>query len=184
MKIYTKRGDKGKTSLLSGRRLYKDDIRIETYGTVDELNSFVGVLNTSFTHKEQNDLLSEIQRRLFTMGSNLASDPDQEVMTPDLVEEDITMLEESIDKMDKELPALTHFVLPGGNQASSFAHVCRTICRRAERRVISLDQESEVEPIIVKYLNRLSDYFFQLSRYLAHIQGSEEVSWIPRINSK
>ncbi|MCZ2099949.1 MAG: cob(I)yrinic acid a,c-diamide adenosyltransferase [Chitinophagales bacterium] len=180
MKIYTKTGDKGTTGLFGGKRLPKDDLRIEAYGTVDELNAFVGTLNTAFEHEIQNDILSEIQRRLFTIGSNLASDPDKEMITPDLTAEDITELEYAMDNMEEELLPLRNFVLPGGHHAAALAHVCRTVCRRAERRVISLDRVSTVDPIIVQYLNRLSDYFFMLSRYIVHIHGAEEVAWIPR----
>ncbi len=180
MKIYTKTGDKGMTGLFGGKRLPKDDLRIETYGTVDELNAFVGVLNTAFDHEIQNNLLAEIQKRLFTIGSNLASDPDKNMITPDIFPEDITELEHAMDNMETDLPPLKNFVLPGGHHAAALAHVCRTVCRRAERSVISLDRESAIDPLIIQYLNRLSDYFFMLSRYIVYIHGAEEVAWIPR----
>lgn len=180
MKIYTKTGDKGMTGLFGGKRLPKDDLRIEAYGTVDELNAFVGTLNTSFIDEIQNNLLNEIQKRLFTIGSNLASDPDKEMITPDVKVDDISDLEYAMDNMEEELPPLKNFVLPGGHHAAALAHVCRTICRRAERRVISLDRESTVDPLIIQYLNRLSDYFFMLSRYIVHVNGAEEIAWIPR----
>jgi cob(I)alamin adenosyltransferase len=180
MKIYTKTGDKGMTGLFGGKRLPKDDLRIEAYGTVDELNAFVGTLNTAFVDEIQNNILSEIQRRLFTIGSNLASDPDKEMITPDIKPDDIADLEYAMDNMEEDLPPLRNFVLPGGHHAAALAHVCRTVCRRAERRVITLDREAAVEPLIIQYLNRLSDYFFMLSRYIVHIHGAEEVAWIPR----
>lgn len=180
MKIYTKTGDKGMTGLFGGKRLPKDDLRIEAYGTVDELNAFLGTLNTSFSDEIQNNLLNEIQKRLFTIGSNLASDPDKEMITPDVKMDDISDLEYAMDNMEEELPPLKNFVLPGGHHAAALAHVCRTICRRAERRVISLNRESTVEPLIIQYLNRLSDYFFMLSRYIVHVNGAEEIAWIPR----
>lgn len=180
MKIYTKTGDKGMTGLFGGKRLPKDDLRIEAYGTVDELNAFVGTLNTAFVDEIQNNILSEIQRRLFTIGSNLASDPDKEMITPDIKPDDITDLENAMDNMEEDLPPLRNFVLPGGHHAAALAHVCRTVCRRAERLVITLDRETAVEPLIIQYLNRLSDYFFMLSRYIVHMHGAEEVAWIPR----
>ncbi len=180
MKIYTKTGDKGTTALFGGKRLPKDDVRIEAYGTVDELNAHIGVLNTAFNDDIQNNLLTEIQNRLFTIGSNLASDPDKDMITPDITVDDIVSLENAMDSMEKSLPLLRNFVLPGGHQASAFAHVCRTVCRRAERRVITLDRLTAVEPLIIQYLNRLSDYFFMLSRYIVHINNAEEIAWIPR----
>ena len=180
MKIYTKTGDKGTTALFGGKRLPKDDVRIEAYGTVDELNAFTGVLNTTFDDEIQNSLLTEIQSRLFTIGSNLASDPDKDMITPDIKVEDITTLESAMDNMEKVLPPLRNFVLPGGHNAAALAHVCRTVCRRAERRVITLDRLISVEPLIIQYLNRLSDYFFMLSRYIVHINNSGEIAWIPR----
>ena len=181
MKIYTKGGDKGQTSLYGGRRISKDDIRIESYGTIDELNSHVGhLLSIISADFDQKDLLIEIQNRLFTIGSNLASDPQKDLPVPDLNEEDILKLENAMDNMDASLAPLRAFVLPGGSVANSVAHVCRTVTRRAERRMISLASVEEVNPILVKYVNRLSDYFFVVSRYLAHKLNHEETPWVPR----
>jgi cob(I)alamin adenosyltransferase len=180
MKIYTKTGDQGQTALYGGKRLDKDDVRIEAYGTVDELNAFIGLLNAGFVEATQNYLLSEVQKRLFTIGSNLASDPDKKMITPDIKDEDITTLENAMDAMDQLLDPLKNFILPGGDVSVAHAHVCRTVCRRAERRIITLSKMSHVEPKILIYLNRLSDYFFILSRYIAHSKHLEEIPWIPR----
>ena len=180
MKIYTKTGDTGSTSLFGGRRISKDDLRIEAYGTIDELNSFIGLLNASFSEATQNYFLSEVQRRLFTIGSNLASDPEKRVIAPDIHDDDITTLENAMDTMDQFLEPLKNFILPGGDVAVAHAHMCRTVCRRAERRVITLDRLSKVDPIILVYLNRLSDYFFVLARYIAHSREVTEIIWVPR----
>lgn len=180
MRIYTKTGDEGMTGLFGGKRIPKDDLRIEAYGTVDELNSFIGLLNASFHEATQNYFLNEVQKRLFTIGSNLASDPEKQMITPDIRDEDIHTLENAMDTMDQLLAPLKNFILPGGDTTVSYAHVCRTICRRAERRVISLDRESTVDPKIIVYLNRLSDYFFVLSRYIGHTKNIEELPWISR----
>lgn len=180
MKIYTKTGDQGTTGLYGGKRIAKDDIRIEAYGTVDELNSFIGLLNASFEEATQNYCLTEVQKRLFTIGSNLASDPDKNLLTPDILDEDIHTLENAMDSMELLLEPLRNFILPGGSQAVGFAHVCRTVCRRAERRVITLDQISPVDPKVIVYLNRLSDYFFILSRFISHTQDIKEIPWVPR----
>lgn len=178
MKIYTKTGDSGTTGLFGGARVRKDDIRIEAYGTVDELNSFVGQL---IDHSTNVDLLNTIQHRLFTIGSTLACDPSKDqLVTPDIKEEDILQLEVAMDNMEASLPPLKNFILPGGHPAVSAAHVCRTVCRRAERRVISLNRESPLDSLIIKYLNRLSDYFFVLGRKLTVDHGAMEVPWIPR----
>ncbi|MBK9735541.1 MAG: cob(I)yrinic acid a,c-diamide adenosyltransferase [Saprospiraceae bacterium] len=180
MKIYTKTGDEGTTSLFGGKRIHKDDIRIEAYGTVDELNSFIGLLLTSVSDEDQIQILIVIQNRLFTIGSNLASDPEKQMITPDISEEDVQLLEKSMDNMDYDLAPLKNFILPGGSLSVSYAHICRTICRRAERRVVTLNRESPVDQYIEIYLNRLSDYFFVLSRWLAHIENVKEIIWISR----
>ncbi len=179
-RIYTKTGDDGTTGLFGGARLPKDHIRIEAYGTVDELNAVIGWLMTSHAHSEVNVFLKNIQSRLFTVGSNLASDPDKEMITPDLLEEDIHQVEKAIDTMQAGLPELKHFILPGGSAAVSAAHVARTVCRRAERRCVTLSQHSNVEPIILLYLNRLSDYFFVLARWFGKQDNVEEIKWMPR----
>ncbi len=177
MKIYTKTGDSGTTSLFGGKRISKDDLRIESYGTIDELNSFIGLLNTSFSDSDQNTLLLNIQNRLFDIGSSLACDPEKPLMTPDIRDEDIAALEYAMDKMDTQLQPLRNFILPGGISSVAYAHVCRTVCRRAERRLVSLSQDSAVDSKIVIYINRLSDYFFILGRYIAHIENIKEVIW-------
>lgn len=180
MKIYTKTGDTGQTSLFGGKRLSKDDMRIEAYGTVDELNSFIGLLNASFIEATQNYMLTEVQKRLFTIGANLASDPEKKLLTPDIKAEDISALENAMDAMDQLLEPLKNFILPGGDVSVAYAHVCRTVCRRAERRIISLSLNSDVEALIITYINRLSDYFFVLARYIAHTKQVNEIPWIPR----
>ncbi|MEZ4949557.1 MAG: cob(I)yrinic acid a,c-diamide adenosyltransferase [Saprospiraceae bacterium] len=158
-KIYTKTGDKGETSLFGGKRLPKYHVRIESYGTVDELNSHIGLVRDSIQDKSTRVLLKEIQDRLFTIGSNLASDPAKNMKIPDLTNADIEMLEKQMDLMEKDLPVLKNFILPGGHPTVSFCHIARCVCRRAERMVVALSEEEQVEPIIMTYLNRLSDYF-------------------------
>ena len=180
IKIYTKTGDDGTTGLFGGARLPKNHIRIEAYGTVDELNSVIGWVMTFISDANTKNLLLSIQSRLFTVESNLASDPAKEMITPDLTEEDIRNIEEAIDAMQINLPVLKHFILPGGSPSVSAAHLARTVCRRAERKCVALALESEVEPKIILYLNRLSDYFFVLARWLGHNEGIEEIKWIPR----
>ncbi len=181
MKIYTKTGDSGETGLFGGRRLPKNHARIEAYGTVDELNSFIGLLHDSLETEHEKGVLREVQDRLFTVGSHLACDPEQMPMLPDLTDGDLLFLENEMDTMDDSLPPLRNFVLPGGHPAVSVAHVCRTVCRRAERRVVELKSLAEpVEDSVVKYLNRLSDYFFVLSRWICQQTGAEEIAWKPR----
>jgi cob(I)alamin adenosyltransferase len=179
-KIYTKTGDDGTTGLFGGARLPKDDIRIEAYGTVDELNSVIGLLMASIPDRQIDQLLQTIQSRLFTVGANLASQPGKDMITPDLLDEDVKLIEVSIDKMQETLPELKHFIMPGGSSSVSAAHLARTVCRRAERRCVTLSRSSDVEPIIILYLNRLSDFFFVLARWLGAREGVEEVKWIPR----
>ena len=181
MKIYTKTGDKGTTALLGGTRVLKSDIRIEAYGTVDELNSYVGLLRDQPVNESRKDLLKVIQDRLFTIGADLATAPGKDqVKKPDLLESDIELLENEMDKMDLELPALTSFVLPGGHQSVSFAHLARCVCRRAERISVALNDEEWVSPLVLRYLNRLSDFFFVLGRKMAQELDAEEVKWEPR----
>jgi len=181
-KIYTKTGDKGMTSLVGGTRISKDHLKIETYGTVDELNSWIGVLRDSPENASRKDILKEIQDRLFTLGADLAAEPEQtKRKIPDLFESDIELLEREMDKMNEEIPPLKAFVLPGGHQSVSFAHVARTVCRRAERHVIRLSREEEVNPMIIQYLNRLSDYLFVVSRKITQELQTEEVAWKPRL---
>ncbi|MFD2248220.1 cob(I)yrinic acid a,c-diamide adenosyltransferase [Pontibacter ruber] len=183
MKIYTKTGDKGTTSLIGGTRVAKSHLRIESYGTVDELNSYIGLVRDQEVNKGRADILKEIQDRLFTIGSVLATDPDKNVKmgTPDLHEEDVVLLEQEIDKYTTEVPPLRAFVLPGGNQSVSFCHVARCVCRRAERLVIRLQEESPVDDLVIIYLNRLSDYLFALCRKMTYELQAEEVVWKPRV---
>ncbi|MDR3714930.1 MAG: cob(I)yrinic acid a,c-diamide adenosyltransferase [Puia sp.] len=198
-KIYTRTGDKGKTSLIGGTKVPKSHIRIESYGTIDELNSFIGLLSdqvaalpiktlpdshfgNSLT-MTVSDLLKEIQDRLFTIGASLACDPgkDARMKIPDLKEEDIGLLERMIDFMSEELPPMKSFILPGGHVALSTAHIARCVCRRAERLCVGM-QESDlyIEPLVIKYLNRLSDYLFVLARWLGFLMHIPEIPWKPR----
>lgn len=182
MKIYTKTGDKGLTSLIGGTRVPKSSLRIECYGTVDELNSYIGLVRDQEVNAARRPLLKEIQDRLFTIGASLASDPEKSKMKiPDLHAEDITLLEQEMDRMNDTLPELRVFVLPGGHQSVSFTHLARCVCRRAERLVIQLQEDSFVAELVVMYLNRLSDFLFVLSRQMAHELNAEEVKWEPRM---
>jgi cob(I)alamin adenosyltransferase len=183
MKIYTKTGDKGLTSLIGGTRVPKHHLRIECYGTVDELNSYVGMIrDQAGINDQQKNVLKEIQDRLFTIGSSLASDPEKSKMKiPDLYERDIEFLEQEMDTMNETLPDLKHFVLPGGSVAVSFCHITRCVCRRAERLTVHLAEQSVVDQNITIYLNRLSDYLFVLARKICMEQGIPENQWIPRI---
>src|SRR5574338_87389 len=168
MKIYTKTGDAGKTSLIGGTKVLKSDPRIEAYGTVDELNSYIGLVSDFCNDETAKVILKEIQDRLFTIGAELACDPkkDTKVPIPDLHESDVELLEKEMDRMDAELPRMKNFILPGGLPAVSFMHVARCVCRRAERCCVNLmETEGGVNPLIIKYINRLSDYLFMLARY-------------------
>ncbi len=176
MKIYTKTGDKGQTGLFSGKRLSKAHPRVEAYGTVDELNSFVGLLRDHVSDSTIREQLLRQQHHLFALGAALADDrPGQAYQVPENAAPD---LEKSMDEMNEALPKMTHFILPGGAPAIAHAHVCRTVCRRAERRVVELSDAVELDPSIVVYINRLSDWFFVLSRFLALKMDVEEVKWI------
>jgi cob(I)alamin adenosyltransferase len=182
MKIYTKTGDKGQTSLIGGTRVPKHHIRIEAYGTVDELNSYIGLIRDQEIDPAYREVLIEVQDRLFTIGSSLASDPEKSKMKiPDLKEEDIAYLEKEIDKMNDVLPEMRSFVLPGGHTTVSYCHIARCVCRRAERNTIHLSESEFVADLVIKYLNRLSDYLFMLSRKLAHDLGASETPWKPRM---
>src|SRR5688572_11603949 len=184
MKIYTKTGDKGTTSLIGGTKVSKAHLRIEAYGTVDELNSYIGLCKDLLNNNNSNAVLQEVQDRLFTIGAALACDPEKEtkLKIPDLKEEDITLLEKEIDKMNEVLPVMKSFILPGGHTTVSTLHITRTVCRRAERCCVKLQKkEIEVEPLIIKYLNRLSDYLFVLARYTAQQLEAEEIPWKPRL---
>lgn len=178
MKIYTKTGDAGETALFGGRRVPKNDLRVDAYGTVDELNAFIGQLRDGLErgHPLRPELL-DIQSRLFTVGAHLATDPAKRAPIPGILPSDIEILEKAIDQMDGALPPLQNFVLPGGHPLVSATHVCRTVCRRAERLAVALHQVEPLDGAILRYLNRLSDYFFILSRHLAQILGATEVLW-------
>lgn len=181
-RIYTKTGDKGETSLIGGTRVPKHHIRIEAYGTVDELNSYIGLIRDQGIEKRSFDTLIEIQDRLFTIGSLLAADPEKSKMKlPPLSETDVEFLEKEIDEMDKHLPEMKSFVLPGGHTTVSYCHITRCVCRRAERLTIHLATESPVDDLIIKYLNRLSDYLFTLSRKLAQDLNANEIPWVARM---
>lgn len=181
MKIYTRTGDKGTTMLIGGSRVAKHDLRIETYGTVDELNSHIGLVADVADDNETKKLLLEIQDRLFIIGSHLAAEPGKSKMKlPDINAEDLSALEKAIDRMNDSLPEMKFFILPGGHVHVSYCHIARCVCRRAERKVTRLAEQSEVDPLIVTYLNRLSDYLFVLARFTGSRLGIEEKPWKTR----
>ncbi|MGB1039293.1 MAG: cob(I)yrinic acid a,c-diamide adenosyltransferase [Flavobacteriales bacterium] len=178
MKIYTKTGDKGETSLLGGARVPKFHLRIEAYGTVDELNSHLGLIRDQEIDSMTREFIIQIQNNLFVIGSHLAKEPGKDkVKIPSISEEMIIELENKMDEMNEVLPDMKFFVLPGGHQTVSHCHVARCVCRRAERICVHLSQNSEVDPIITKYLNRLSDYLFVLSRKFTQDLNAEEIPW-------
>ncbi len=184
MKIYTKTGDKGMTSLIGGTKVPKSHLRIEAYGTVDELNSYVGLCRDLLTDETNRVTLQEVQDRLFTIGSSLACDPEKEtkMKIPDLEEKDITFLESEIDRMNEQLPVMKNFILPGGHITASHLHIARCICRRAERCCVRMEAEGlDTEAIIIKYLNRLSDHLFVLARFTANQLGAAEIPWKARV---
>lgn len=176
-KIYTKTGDLGETGLLGGRRLSKSHLRIEAYGTVDELNSHLGLVKDYQEDPGTRETLHQIQSQLFSIGSILASDPDKDIPLPEISESHVTALEKAMDHMDKELPELKNFILPGGHPTVSHCHIARCVCRRAERLVVALAAMESVPAIVIKFLNRLSDYLFLLARWTAKELGAEEVIW-------
>lgn len=180
MKVYTKTGDSGTTSLLGGTRVSKAHLRIEVYGTVDELNACIGLLRDQLVNKMRKDFLKEIQDRLFTLGAVLATEPGKDKVKPGLFPGDTEALETALDEMDATLPVLKNFVLPGGHQSVSFAHLARCVCRRAERIAIALHETEPLDEPTLKYLNRLSDYLFVLGRKMAQELNAEEVKWEPR----
>lgn len=191
MKIYTKTGDKGTTALFGGTRVPKHHIRIDSYGTVDELNSHLGLIRDQEINTHYKEVLMAIQDRLFTVGAILATDPEkatlkngkQRLNIPKISEEDIENLEHEMDAMNESLPEMTHFVLPGGHQTVSFCHIARCVCRRAERLASALNDLEPFQPESLKYLNRLSDYLFVLARKLSHDLQANEVKWIPQKES-
>jgi cob(I)alamin adenosyltransferase len=181
MKIYTKKGDTGTTQLIGGTRVPKHSLRIESYGTIDELNAHLGLIRDQEINPLYINQILEIQDRLFTMGSLLAADPETNTMKlPELSENDVIFLENSMDEMDANLPEMKSFVLPGGHSTVSYCHIARCVCRRAERITDNLNEISSVDPIILKYLNRLSDYLFVLSRKLSQELNVNESPWKPR----
>ncbi|MUP44191.1 cob(I)yrinic acid a,c-diamide adenosyltransferase [Gramella sp. BOM4] len=188
MKIYTKTGDKGTTALFGGTRVPKHHIRIESYGTVDELNSHIGLLRDQEVDKPTKEFLIKIQDRLFTIGSILATDPkkakkkdgSERLNIPKISQQDIEDLEKDIDRMNEELPEMTHFVLPGGHQSVSFCHIARCVCRRAERLSSALYDIEAFDDLVLVYLNRLSDWLFVLARMLSKQLQAEEIQWIPK----
>lgn len=180
IKIYTKTGDKGKTSLIGGTKVFKSDLRIETYGTIDELNSHIGLVRDYTVNDHQRNILKSIQDRLFVIGASLACDPEKKtgMHIPDLNENDISSLEKEIDDMNSVLPPMKNFILPGGHIAVSSTHIARCVCRRAERVCVEMQQhELFIEPLIIKYLNRLSDYLFMLARITASDLNVPEIIW-------
>jgi cob(I)alamin adenosyltransferase len=191
MKIYTKTGDKGTTALFGGTRVPKHHIRIDSYGTVDELNSHLGLIRDQDIDVHSKTILQGIQDKLFTVGAVLATDPEKAILKngkerlniPKISEADIELLEKEMDAMNLELPEMTHFVLPGGHQTVSFCHIARCVCRRAERLASALNEIEPFQPETLIYLNRLSDYLFVLARKLSKDLQAEEVQWIPNKNS-
>ena len=186
MKIYTKTGDRGTTSLIGGTKVIKSHFRIEAYGTIDELNSHIGLCRDLIIDVVIKEFLKEVQDRLFTIGSALACDPDKEtsLKIPDLKDSDILVLETEIDRMDNALEPLQAFILPGGHTTVSHIHIARCVCRRSERLIVDLlnTDEQQHDSLIIKYINRLSDYLFVLSRYMAKELEAEEIAWKPRIS--
>ena len=188
MKVYTKTGDTGTTSLFGGTRVAKHYIRIESYGTVDELNSHIGLIRDQNMNVLYKNVLIEIQDRLFTVGAILATPPEKEKLKngqPRLQklginESDVELLEKEIDTMEESLPQMTHFVLPGGHTTVSYCHIARCVCRRAERLAVHLHEIDPTNEMVIKYLNRLSDYLFVLARKLSFDLNADEVKWIPR----
>jgi cob(I)alamin adenosyltransferase len=188
MKIYTKTGDKGTTALFGGTRVPKHHIRIESYGTVDELNSYIGLLRDQKIDARSKELLIHIQDRLFTLGAILATDPEKAILKtgkerlniPKVTEEDITLLETEMDIMNDSLPPMTNFILPGGHTTVSYCHIARCVCRRAERLATLLNEHEPIDKHVLMYLNRLSDYLFVLARKLTYLLEAEEIKWIPK----
>lgn len=183
MKIYTRTGDDGTTGLIGGTRVKKYNLRLEAYGTIDELNSYIGVVRSLQTEAHADEILEKIQNKLFVIGANLATEDMAGLVRRQLPcrDTDIELLEKEIDLMNEVLPELKNFILPGGCQASSFCHVARTICRRAERHIVELAEKTDIDPLLIKYVNRLSDYLFVLSRKVSLDQKTPETLWSPEI---
>jgi cob(I)alamin adenosyltransferase len=182
MKIYTRKGDTGTTGLIGGTRVLKNSIRIEAYGTVDELNSHIGLLRDQEINSQYIMQLLEIQDRLFTIGASLAVDPLKSTMKiPGLNQSDVDFLEKWMDEMDEQLPEMKNFILPGGHTIVSYCHIARCVCRRAERMIIELAQQEVVSELLIAYINRLSDYLFVLGRKISHDFNAPEIPWKPRV---
>jgi cob(I)alamin adenosyltransferase len=178
MKVYTKKGDSGETTLFGGSRVSKDHVRIEAYGTVDELNAYIGLIRGREIDRSLKAMLLQVQNDLFVLGSNLAADPDKNRLSmPVITEKHIAYIEGAIDEMESELPELKHFILPGGDDTISFCHIARCVCRRAERKVVTLGNSSKIPEFSIQYLNRLSDYLFVLSRMIALDFNVDEIYW-------
>lgn len=178
MKIYTKKGDNGTTGLIGGARVPKNNIRVEAYGTVDELNSFMGLLRFAL-RGENRQTVEQIQNVLFVIGSHLASIPGAKMQLPEITDKDVSLLEIEIDRLTSSLPELRSFILPGGSHNGSYAHIARCVCRRAERLAVAISETEPVEELILKYLNRLSDYLFTLARFLDNTEGEGDLEWKP-----
>ena len=191
MKVYTKTGDKGTTALIGGTRVEKHHLRIDCYGTIDELNSYLGLIRDQDINTHYKNILSEIQHNLFTLGASLATDPKKAILKSGkerlniitINENDSLLLEQEIDAMEAELEPMTHFILPGGHQTVSFCHIARCVCRRSERLISALNSIEPVEPFVLSYVNRLSDYLFVLARKLTKDLQAEEIKWIPEKKS-
>ena len=178
MKIYTRKGDSGYTSLIDGEIVYKHNLSVAAYGTIDELNSFLGLLKDYIDDEKIKDVLNNIQLKLFSIGSILASGENQNISEKVKIEKkDVEYIELEIDRLNEYLPELKNFIIPGGHKISSYSHVCRSICRRAERKISELNKNSSVDPNILAYVNRLSDFFFVLSRFLKHSDNVSESYW-------
>jgi cob(I)alamin adenosyltransferase len=181
VRIYTRTGDDGTTGLIGGSRVKKYDLRLEAYGTVDELNSYIGLVLTAEIDERARKVLTEIQSKLFVIGSQLAMDDEagKNISRIPCSEQDIGRLEREMDQMLELLPRLNHFVLPAGSPGTAYAHIARTVCRRAERRIVELSDKKEVDPNLIKYMNRLSDYLFVLARKINQDSHCDEILWIP-----
>ena len=183
MKVYTKTGDLGETSLFGGTRVKKNHLRLESYGSLDELNSFIGLLADGLEDETTVEFLRRVQARIFDLGAELANEKESKASkVPMIKERHIEELEKAIDQMQAELPPMKYFILPGGHIASSYAHVARTVCRRCERLINSLSDEIEIDPMALKYINRLSDYLFVIARYILKTSGKGEISWVPDLD--
>ena len=184
MKIYTRTGDDGTTGLIGGSRVKKHNIRLESYGTIDELNSYIGLIRSMQTDRHADQILEIIQNKLFVIGANLATEESITLIKKQLPckKADIELLEKEMDLMNNDLPELRNFILPGGSQAASFCHVARTVCRRAERKIVELSEKAEVDPNLIKFVNRLSDYLFVLSRKINLDQKTPEILWSPEVD--